>query len=266
MVEVSWIIEELENWAPAEWAEDWDNVGLLVGDAKSPVSKILVALDVSEEVVAEAIAGRYDLLISHHPLIYSPLKRITADTLQGRKILSLIKSEVGLYCAHTNLDKAPGGVNDCLFAALGLKNPEEMLPDGSSVGLGRVGQLSNEMTLAELAAHAKNALNLPDIRFAGDGNAVIKKVGVCGGSGSDSRFLHAARQKGCDVYLTGDLRYHGVQEALEMGLKVIDITHYASEIPVVDAVVLRLRDAAEKAGKKLIIAASQANGQVFQSK
>jgi len=260
MKTVGWIIQQMEEWAPISLAEEWDNCGLLIGDPKAPFKKILAALDVTDEVISEAIAGGFDFIISHHPLIYNPVKRVIADDSGGRKILTLIKHGIGCYCAHTNLDKAIGGVNDCLAERLGIENLTPLMEEDSNadpVGIGRVGELPEVMTLSQLASHVKNSLNLPEIRYAGDPIAKIKTVGLCGGDGSGERYLKAAAKKGCEAYITGDLRYHAVQEALELGLNLLDITHYSSEVLIVDAIVRRLSQ------KGAEIHATRTKGQVL---
>ncbi|MCL1884979.1 MAG: Nif3-like dinuclear metal center hexameric protein [Defluviitaleaceae bacterium] len=262
MITAEWVIKQFEEWAPASYAEEWDNVGLLVGDSNQPVKKILVALDATEDVINEAVSGGFDFIISHHPLIYNPIKRVNSADSTGQKIITLIKSNIGCYCAHTNLDKANNGVNDCLAEKIGLENLSPLIPEPGDCekpfGLGRVGFLPKELTLSELASHLKLALNLPSIRISGDSSKKIKKVALCGGDGSGSRFIEAAISQNCDAYITGDLRYHVVQEALESGITFLDITHYGGEIPIVDAIVSRLKPHVE-------IFPSSIYGQVFSS-
>ncbi|MCL2356578.1 MAG: Nif3-like dinuclear metal center hexameric protein [Defluviitaleaceae bacterium] len=265
------LIKILNEWSPEGCAEEWDNVGLLIGDAAQPVRKVLVALDATEAVVNEAVAGKFDFVITHHPLIHDPIRKITAADSTGRKILALIRNGIGLYCAHTNIDKSAGGVNDLLAEKIGLTNVSPLIPEAyfennappievcrasTNFGIGRVGR--SETTLAQLAEHVKSALNLPSVRFCGDASKKLKKIAVCGGDGSGARYINAAISHGCDVYITGDLRYHAVSEAMECGLSFIDITHYGGEILIVDAIVERLKNYVE-------IFPSSINGQVFET-
>ena len=261
MITAQWIIEQFENWAPETLADDWDNVGLLIGDTAQPVRKILVALDATEAVINEAITGNFDFIITHHPLVYNPIKSITTADSIGRKIIALIKNGIGIYCAHTNLDKAQGGVNDCLAEKLGLKILSPLIPESEhpNIGIGRISQFPEKITLSQLAAHAKAALNLDSIRFSGDPNKPIKKIGICGGDGSGSRYVNAAISQDCDAYITGDLRYHCVQDALESGIGLIDITHYSGEILILQAIVNRLKN------NNLEIFPTSIDGQVFKS-
>jgi dinuclear metal center YbgI/SA1388 family protein len=264
MITTGKLIEIMQEWAPSAHAEEWDNVGLLIGDASHTVSKVLVALDATEAVVNEAITGGFDFIITHHPLIYNPIKSITAADSSGKKIIALIKHGIGCYCAHTNLDKAPGGVNDCLAEKIGLEKLTPLIPEPlsdntlQSFGIGRIGFLPAKMKTTELARHVKSSLNLPTIRYSGEPEKLIKKIAICGGDGSGTRYIEAAIQKGCDAYITGDLRYHCVQEALESGIVLLDITHYSGEIPIVPAIVSRLE-------KFVKISPSSIDGQVFSS-
>ncbi|MCL2189523.1 MAG: Nif3-like dinuclear metal center hexameric protein [Defluviitaleaceae bacterium] len=254
------IIEVLENWAPRQWAEEWDNVGLLLGDPTQPVTKVLVALDATDAVIKEALAGGYDFLITHHPLIHDPLKKITTETVTGRKLLALARAGVGLYAAHTNLDKAPDGVNDCLFRRLHLKDASPLVGETDEhQGIGLVGLLAAPMPLADFAEQVKADLRLSGIRYAGDGGTIIKKAGLCGGDASHAQYWKAAQEKGCDVFITGDLRYHGVHDAVEAGITLVDISHYAGEVWIVDAIVARLKDFAP-------VFPSKTDGQIFSHK
>jgi len=267
-----WIIDEFEKWSPMAYAEEWDNVGLLVGSASWTVKKILVALDVTDAVIHEAITGDFDFIICHHPLIYNPVKRVTDDDSTGRKIVALIKNGIGCYCAHTNLDKAIGGVNDCLAKKIGLQNAVPLIPeecpgaDGfpaeAGAGIGRVGFLPAKTTLAEFFAELKISLGISAMRFCGDGAKKIEKVGICGGDGSGQRYIDAAVSHGCDAYVTGDLRYHAAQDAVESGLALVDITHYGGEIFVLDEIIARIKNASQN---RIEIFASSINGQIFDT-
>lgn len=263
MITAQWLINQMEEWAPEASAEDWDNIGLIIGDAAQPVKKVLVALDVTEEVMNEALVGGFDFIITHHPLIYNPIKRITSADSTGRKILTMVKNGIGCFCAHTNLDKAVGGVNDCIAEKIGLEEiTGEEGNGGTEPSLLRFGYLPEEMTLSQLAAFIKTSLALSSIRFSGKWDKNVKKIGLCGGDGSGGRYIEAAIRQKCDVYITGDLRYHCVQEALESGIAFLDITHYGGEILVVPAIVSRLKKAA---GNAIEILPTSINGQVFNT-
>jgi len=263
MPTVQWVINEMEAWAPASLAETYDNVGLLVGDSLQPVKKILVALDATNAVIKEAIENNYDCIVTHHSLIYDPMKRVIACDATGRRVMTLIKNGISLYTAHTNLDKAEGGVSDCLARKLGIKNVFPLVKDPSNdaIGFGRVGELSNEMTLGELAGHVKKSLGLKDIRYGGDLSAKIKKVALCGGSGMT--FWQAVKDTNCDVYITGDVKYADANMVLAAGVSLLDITHYSSENVVIEAIVERLRVKAKNANFPVEINATSVVGQTF---
>jgi len=260
-----WVIKEMEKWAPLELAEPWDNVGLIVGADIQTADKILVALDATDEVVEEAVDYGYNFVITHHPLLITPINKFNEDTSIGWRLSELIRTNIGLYCAHTNLDKVHGGVNDCIVRALQWESSTPLIDEGDGIGLGRVCKLPEPMPLSELVAYVKEKLNLKEIRYAGSKELRIETVGICGGGAADIKYFNAAKNHNCDVYITGDLRYHGVQEAIDIGLSLIDITHYAGEVLVVPAIVEKLRTAAKRDGIEIIIDASRVDGQVFKS-
>ncbi|SMB89916.1 dinuclear metal center protein, YbgI/SA1388 family [Desulfonispora thiosulfatigenes DSM 11270] len=240
------VIKQFEQLAPKEYAEKWDNVGLMLGSIDSNVQKILVTLDVTLHVVNEAIEKGIDLIIAHHNPMFNPLANITLDNPQGKLITKLIKSEINLYCAHTNLDSCPGGVNDILADLLELTDVKVL--DKSSqvntfdqnVGLGRVGILPQETSLLEFIKQVKAALNIDSLRYVGNLDTKIKKVSLCGGSAAS--LINDAINIGADVFLTGDLKFHEAQDAENLGICLIDAGHFATEVPVVKKVAAYLQN------------------------
>jgi len=242
MYTVNDITQSLDILAPIKTALDWDNVGLLIGDRQKPVQKILVALDCTNEVVDEAEQLAVDMIITHHPLIYQAIKSITTDTPTGRRIIRLIKANISLFCAHTNLDIAEGGVNDVLFNTLELTDKEHLNPpDSDEAGLGRIGSLQTPMPLNELASFVGRKLNLAHTRYMGNPSTLIYKIGMVCGSGSRYKYFVRAAENGCQAYITGDIKYHDAQAAQDLGLCLIDATHYAGEAPVVGFICEYLR-------------------------
>jgi len=265
-----WIMDVMEAWAPARWAMESDNVGLIIGDRARPVNRVLTALDLSEEVLREAVHGHFDFIITHHPLItrhVQPINRITADNALGKKILTLIGCGIGLFCAHTNLDMAPGGVNDILFECLDLKEKEPLIPPENPdfPTLGLIGKLSQPMTLAALADHVSRMLSINMARYVGRGDLIVESIGLCSGNGTQPQMLQAVLAKKCDVYITGDIGYHMAMDALENGLALIDGTHYATEIPVAEVIAQYIKKAAEEQGFELTVERAKSDGQVFKS-
>ena len=243
------IIQYMERLAPLKTALEWDNPGLLIGERDKPVKRILVSLDCTDEAIDEAGRVKADMIITHHPLIFRPIKSITSDTALGRRVIKLIRSHITLFSAHTNLDIAEGGVNDVLFGILNLTEKAPLMPPSSDeAGLGRVGVLEAPMRLDELASFVGRKLGLKHTRYAGNPDFMISKVGLLCGSGSEIKYFKEASSNGCQAYITGDIKYHDAQAAIEMGLCLIDATHYASEAPVVERLCGYLREGFPDAG------------------
>jgi dinuclear metal center YbgI/SA1388 family protein len=335
------IIGIMEKLAPESLAEDWDNVGLQLGNLDKKVSKVLVALDMTNGVAQEAVSKGVDMVITHHPFIFNPVKSLREDCYTGRVAAVLIWHGIALYCAHTNLDNAPNGINQVLADMLGLLDIEKLqvisagaynklvvfvpegyqdkvlmaaaeagagcignyshctfqapgtgtfLPSGSTNpfigkpgqleradeyrietivpaeltqevvdavlkvhpyeevaydiyrlqnkrdgdGPGRIGRLPVGQTLAEFAKEVKKTLGLDNIRLSGQPDRHVKKVALCGGSGGS--LIEKAAQMGADVFVTGDIKYHDAQRALELGIALIDAGHYGTEKIAVDVI------------------------------
>lgn len=256
------IIEAMEEYAPPALAEPWDNVGLLVGHDDAEVSTILVALDINEAVLDEAINCGAQLIITHHPFIFKGMTAINNRDYKGRIILRAIENGIAFYTAHTNLDKAAGGTNDTLAELLQLQTVERALLDKDGEGTGRIGTLPRPLPLKELAAKVKALLGLKSINYCGDGEKIVSKVGICTGSGADSDFISNIASAGCDVYITGDVKFHYAQDALYLGLALIDATHYGSENIILPKIKSRLHAAL---GNEIEIIESIVDGQVFKS-
>lgn len=232
-------VQEIEQaifqWAPRELAQSWDNVGMLVGDCGKEVHRILVALDITEAVVREAIAGGYDLIVSHHPVMncaWQPVQTLRSDTLQGRILLDLIRGGVAAICMHTNLDTAQGGVNDVLAGRLGLEHVEGLWDES---GIGRMGTLPGPMSLADFLSLVRKRLRPNGIRFVPGGSTTIRRVAVGGGACGD--FFPIAIGKGCDAFVTADVKYNQFLDAQALGLALVDAGHFPTEDPVCPALV-----------------------------
>ncbi|MDQ0231615.1 Nif3-like dinuclear metal center hexameric protein [Metabacillus malikii] len=331
------IIQLFEQYSPKSYALEGDKIGLQIGSLNKPIKKIMITLDVIEEVIDEAITKEVDLIIAHHPPIFRPIKNLTTDTAYGKMIEKCIKHDLAVYVAHTNLDVAPGGVNDLLADSLHLKNTDVLIPTyedtlkklvvfvptthadevkaalgkagaghigqyshcafqtngegsflplentapyigeqgkletvqevrletimpqsiqnavlkamkkahpyeevaydiypleqkGNSLGLGRIGYLEKEMTLQQFASHVKNTLKVEFVRMVGNPDDLVKKVAVLGGDGN--KYIQAAKYKGADVYVTGDLYFHVAHDALMAGLNVIDPGHHVEKVMI----------------------------------
>lgn len=229
--EITLLLEEM---APPSLAEEWDNVGLLLGRRSRPVRKVLLALDLTRETAAQALAFGADLVITHHPPIFKSLKRITDADWQQELLLELAEGGVALYSAHTNLDAVAGGVNECLLRRLGIEEWDCLEGTHSLV---RVGMLPHSCKLKDFARQAKEAL-AADYAVIADAGRPVRRIAVTSGSGSD--FIDAVLACGADTFLTGDVRYHDAQRAAASGLNIIDAGHQATEWPVLEALADRL--------------------------
>ena len=228
MKKVKEIIEVMETLAPTFLKEDFDNVGLMVGDREKEVKKVLLALDCTLKVVEEAKENNVDLIITHHPLIFRRPNNITTDTIQGRKIIELIKNDISLYSSHTNLDSAKNGLNDSIPKLLGYDSSDilEVNKRDEKAGLGRIVTLDKPTKLDEIVDNVKKALNINNLRVV-KGKEEVNKIAIINGSGQD--FIGKAVSKGADCIITGDTTYHFASDYKEMGINIIDAGHFASE-------------------------------------
>lgn len=229
MATVKDIYSFIDSIAPFNTAEEWDNPGLLVGDENKTVNKIIFALDCTEDVINQAISCGADLIVTHHPVIFKPLSEVTADGL----VYKLIKNDLSIICAHTNYDKAINGVNDVLCNAVELENVEHI--DGACLN---IGELTNKMNSNEFAQFVKSKLN-GAVRF-NNVDKIIKKVAVCGGSGSD--YLSLAKSLNCDALLTGDGSHHSFLDADEMNVLLVCAGHFETENISVKPLAEKLKD------------------------
>jgi dinuclear metal center YbgI/SA1388 family protein len=248
------LLRTLDRIAAFGLAEQWDNVGLMVGDPDKNIGGILVALDPTEEVLAEAIECGADCIITHHPLIFHPLKAIYTNQPLGRILSQALKHEISIIGCHTNLDQASGGVSDVLAASLDMVDLRVLAPAGmemdtasadSDTGFGRVGRLGQAMSREVFVERLCMLFNLPVLRMAGQLPAEINTVAVCGGSGSE--LAEAAMESGAQVYITGEVKHSTARWAEASGFCIIDAGHFATENPVVETLVKVLEeDMAEK--------------------
>lgn len=233
LAEVLLAVEEL--W-PESLAEDWDEVGLVAGRPGRKVNRIMFAVDPTLEVIEEAVEWGAELLVTHHPLLLRGVTSVAATTAKGQAVHRLIESGTALLTVHTNGDSAVGGVSDVLADALGIQDARPLTPSAQGLpeeGIGRVGELSEAVTLGDLAARVFGILPsvAGGVRVAGDRSALVRRIAVCGGAG-DSLF-DEVRASGADVYVTADLRHHPASEARESAVDgrpyLIDVSHFASE-------------------------------------
>ncbi len=245
MTTVADILKYIEAIAPPHMMESWDNVGLLCGRKEKAVKKILVALDPFRTVIDEAIELGADLIVTHHPLIFGgELKAVNENTETGRCLLTLMENGIAAINAHTNLDLAPGGVNDVLAAVLGLEAITVLDPTGTDAGgrpygLIRAGQVE-EQPLEQFLSTVKERLGCERLRYVNGGNPVRR---VCVGGGSCAGYIHEAARHGCDTFVTADVKYNQFRTAYELGVNLIDAGHFHTENPTMPIVAGKLREA-----------------------
>ena len=221
------IINLIEKWAPLELAEDFDNVGLILGDENVEVKKALITLDTLENVVDEAVENKCDLIISFHPIIFDGLKKITNNTYVKRVISKSIKNNINIYAIHTNLDNHPKGVNFQISKYLNLNNTKILIPKiDCKGGMGMIGELHKPAPEKEFLNYVKGIMKTSLIKHSTFLNKKIKKVAVLGGSGSFA--IEEAIKAGADCFITADLKYHDYFRA-ENKILLLDIGHYESE-------------------------------------
>ena len=221
------IMDVIERTYPKHAALEWDNVGLLVGRAEKEVKRIYVALDATDEVIDAAIKKGVDMLITHHPLIFSPLKRITDEEFIGNRVVKLLQHDISYYAMHTNYDVL--GMAELSGKILGLHEDDvfEVTDVEAHVGIGRIGTLDCDMTLEECCKLVKDAFNLEAVTLFGDKSAIVSRVAISPGSGK--KMTGIAIEKGAQVLITGDIDHHEGIDAVSQGLAVIDAGHYGLE-------------------------------------
>lgn len=227
-------IGDMERVAPPELAMEWDNIGLLVSPVNTEIRTVLVALDCTVAVAEEAATIGAQLVLTHHPVLFTGTKRMLSDDPVTAAVYRLIRHGIGLYAAHTNLDAAQGGVNDALAACLGLSDVKPLPPDD----LGRVGILSEPLPLSAMASHVERELSCTALA-TGDPQRMVRRVALVGGSGGED--ISAAVAAGADVLVTGECRHHQALEAMELGLALLACGHYETERVVLKPLIARLQ-------------------------
>ena len=250
-MKVKEIANLIENVAPVCYASPWDNVGLNIGDLNAEVNKVMLTLDVTPSVVAQAIEENCELIISHHPFIFDELKSIDFNTPMGNMINLLVSNKMSVYSCHTNMDSADGGINTNLARMFGLDNVVvlERNEKYENVGIGRVGKLKKSITAEELVNETKTLLNTPFVRVVSNNlKDEIECLAVASGSCGD--LIALAKEKGADAIITADVKYHQALEALDIGICVIDAGHFPTENHVTDI----LKNLLQNTGLEIVLA------------
>lgn len=228
------IIRKIEETYPKETALGFDNVGLLAGRSVKEVNRVFLALDATDEVIQAAKAFRADMLITHHPLIFTPMKSITDSDFIGRRVLDLIQNDISYYAMHTNYDVMR--MAKLSSDILGLKDADVLDPtgefDGKEEGIGRIGKVPEKMTVRECCEYVKKKMKLEAVKVFGSTEKEVRLLAVSPGSGKSA--IRPALCKGADVLVTGDIGHHEGVDASEQGLAVIDAGHYGTEYIFMD--------------------------------
>ena len=248
------IIEVVDSLAPFGLQEEWDNCGLQAGDPHWPAGRIMIALDVTMEVMQEAEKRSAGMVLTHHPLLMAPLKSVQFHCMPGSAVSIACRSRISIVSAHTCLDKAREGLNDYFASLAGLAEAESLIPvpdqqeDPSGMpGFGRIGPLQSPGPLETVVLNIKQALGVGYVKVVGHpGKEEIRTAAVCTGSGGS--FVDEFLRSGADVYITGDIKYHEARRIEENGRALIDVGHFASEVVVVDLLYERLKSACDRAG------------------
>ena len=264
MAAVKEIYQFVDQIAPFDTQEGFDNAGFLVGRGDRDVKKVLVALDITWEVAEEAARWGAELILSHHPVIFNPVKSVTDETLTGQVLLALTEHKIAAICAHTNLDAAHGGVNGCLARALELSEIGQLCQAGEDsqgrpYGIGRTGTVHRPgLTAGEYAAFVKERLGSACVRFV-DGGRPVQRVAV--GGGACGSMIEDAVARGCDTFVTADLKYNQFLDAKALGLNLLDAGHFPTENVVCGPMVQWL----SKAFPKMEVRLSEVHREVYKS-
>jgi dinuclear metal center YbgI/SA1388 family protein len=224
------LIRYLEQLSPVQYAEDWDNVGLLLGDDTQEVTRVMIALDATDYVVEQAVLQKVDVLLTHHPMIFKPVKQINNHSMVGRRLLKLAGHHIAYYAMHTNFD-IKGGMAEIAARRIGLTDMEPLevtaVEQGVPEGIGRVGHLPEAMTVREIAEDIKQKFGLKNVILYGNKSNKVWKIAICPGSGKSE--IQNALAAGAELLITGDIGHHEGIDALDQGLMILDATHYGLE-------------------------------------
>lgn len=246
-----------------EYKKEYDNIGLLCGRYEAEVTKVMCCLDVTDKVLNEAIQEGVQLIISHHPVIWSPIRSIRGDDVLGNKLLKAIENGIAIYAAHTNLDFCPDGINDYVAEQLGLRNIAVLEPyiDGEK-GFGRVGELANKVFITVLKGEVETVLKDRYVRIIGEPYAQVKRIAVINGAGGgDTAYVDMALKAGADCLVTADVKHHVAVYAADAGLSIIEPQHFTMEHAYISRLVqmLKIEAKSQKAELEIVQAVSENN-------
>jgi dinuclear metal center YbgI/SA1388 family protein len=260
------ILDLLEEIAPLRLAEEWDNPGLQVGIHSQEVGKVFVSLDPTLQALKKAVKAEAQLLLTHHPLIFQPLSHLDGDLYPGNVIFEALRHGVAIVAAHTNLDVARGGINDMLADLFHLSDVEVLQPvegnSGRDIGLGRIGNIPEPMSLSDMIERVKSVLGSKGLRMVGSKARKIRRVALVGGSGGS--LVATASKKGADLLITGDVGHHDALEAESRGLALIDGGHFYTEKEALALFARQLKGLMEKRGWRVEVVSHHDEKNPFQ--
>ena len=231
------IISVIEDFAPASIQESWDNSGLVIGSPEQEVKGVLIGLDCTPRLVDEAVSCGADMIVTHHPLIFGGLKKISPEDPVGLAVIKAVSAGIAVYAAHTTADKVLGGVSGTMARRLGLVNISVLDEEGDGVGLGAVGDLEEPVGSEEFIEKVKKAFNLPVVRCSSPSGITVSRVAMCGGSGSS--LIPNAISSGAQAFICGDVSYHHF--FTPNGFMIMDIGHFEGEVEICDVLFSLLR-------------------------
>ena len=231
-MKASAVAAAIEETAPLSLQESWDNSGFCIGDGNSEVHSALVGFDCTPELIEEAVAVGADMVITHHPLIFGGIKKISEATLTGRTVIAAIRHGITVYACHTNMDKVPGGVSGTAASRIGLCGVRVLDRDADGNGLGIIGELPEPMSPEAFLGHLKVSLRLNTVRHSRLLPSPVRTVALCGGSGRS--LIGTALSAGADVYVSGDISYHDFYAP--DGMMIADIGHFESEVEIIGVI------------------------------
>ncbi|VAX38448.1 hypothetical protein MNBD_PLANCTO02-1367 [hydrothermal vent metagenome] len=238
----------LESFAPLHLSEEWDNTGLLIGDrfCMQEISSIMTCLTLTPDVAEEAVSQNANLIITHHPILFRPVQRLTSETSEGSMILQLIKAGIAIYSPHTSYDSAQEGINQQIAESIALTNigilrPAESISteEETPCGTGRFGDLKEPQTLSALNEQIKQVLQIDSLQFVGQLDTSITRIGIACGAAAE--LMHDALNHNCQALLTGEARFHASLEARTLGIALVIAGHYATERPAMERLAKRLQ-------------------------
>ena len=257
MIRLQDVVSFLREFAPPELAEDWDNIGLLIGDPAEEIRSVLTCLTLTQNIADEAISRGVQLIVTHHPVLFRPVQRLTTETSEGRMLLSLIRAGISVYSPHTSYDSAADGINAQLARLFELRDVQPLRPNVAlasetpQAGSGRWGTLPNTTSLRNLIERVKPALRVATVQYVGNLDRPITKLGIACGAAAE--FLRDAAQLGCEALLTGEARFHSCLEAEAANIALILPGHFATERPAME----QLANVLHSRFPELVVQASQ---------